>query len=206
MIENELLHYGYLFVFLGTIVEGDATLLTAAFLAHRGYFRFSLVLLIAALTTIVASQIYFLTARRAGAKMLDTMGARGGKTQRIIAWSHKHAGLLLVASRFMIGFRTLIPVICGATGMGTMRFAIWNAAGAGIWTAVFGAVGYLGGQALSIFFKDIRNYEKPLAAMMALAIISLILWLTHGRELYQIWTLRRALAATGGDGEEQVGG
>ena len=47
-----------------------------------------------------------------------------------------------------------------------MRLATWTAAWAGIWTAVFGAVRYLGGQALSMFFTDIRNYEKPLAAMM----------------------------------------
>ena len=36
-MHEQLLQYGYLLVFAGTILEGDATILAAAFLAHQGY-------------------------------------------------------------------------------------------------------------------------------------------------------------------------
>ncbi|MBL8233019.1 MAG: VTT domain-containing protein [Bryobacterales bacterium] len=141
MIETDLLHYGYLFILAGTIVEGDATLLTAAFLAHRGYFRLSSVLFAAWLTALAASHAYYEIARHSGAAWLEQRS--DPRLKRLVRWSGTHGGLLLIASRFMIGFRTLVPIVCGATGMSPWRFLLWNAVGAAIWAAAFGSIGYL---------------------------------------------------------------
>ena len=84
-------------------------MLTAAFLAHRGYFCLAWVMIVAALSTLPASHSYFLLARRHGVRLLETAG-KGAKAGRIIAWSRQRGALLLIASRFMIGFRTLIPI------------------------------------------------------------------------------------------------
>jgi membrane protein DedA with SNARE-associated domain len=194
VIENELLHYGYLFVFVGTIFEGDATLLTAAFLAHRGYLRFSWVLLIAALATIATNQVYFMIARRTGTQWLKSVGPHGPKLSRILALSQRHSGPMLIASRFMIGFRTLIVVVCGAAGMGPGHFFAWNVAGATLWTAAFGFAGYLGAEVFTILLEDIRRHEKALAVVLALSTAGFILWKTHGRDLLDAWSLRKALA------------
>ena len=102
MIETELLHHGYLFVFLGTIFEEDATLLTAAFLAHRRYLHLSWVLIIAALSTLAVNQAYFLIARRTGVKWLEPLRARRPRVETIVNWSQRHGGLLVVASRFIL--------------------------------------------------------------------------------------------------------
>jgi membrane protein DedA with SNARE-associated domain len=194
VIESELLHYGYLFVFAGTIVEGDATLLTAAFLAHRGYFKLSWVLLIAALSTAAASHVYYLIARRNGPALLETVGKGNAKLERIVAWSRRSGGLLLVGSRFMIGLRTLIPVVCGATGMSASRFIGWNVTGAVLWAAAFGSAGYLGGHLVSAVVGDIRRHERLLAGILGAATLGYVLWRTHGREIRDIWLLgRRAL-------------
>src|SRR5258708_38492438 len=84
MIETELLHHGYLFVFLGTIFEEDSRLLTSTFLAHRGYLHFSWVLIIAAMSTVAANQAYFLIARRTGVKWLATASAGSRKIVTVI--------------------------------------------------------------------------------------------------------------------------
>lgn len=190
MIETELLHYGYLVILLGTVVEGDATLLTAAFLAHRGYFRLSLVLLAAALATLAASHVYYDIARRSGAHWLDNRN--DARLNRIIGWSRTHGGLLLIASRFLIGFRTLVPIVCGATGMSPARFLLWNSVGAAIWVATFGLIGYLGGHVMSLLLDDIRRHEKVIAICVAMAVGGIVLWRTHGRELLDAWSLRRS--------------
>lgn len=187
-IETELLHYGYLFIFAGAIVEGDATLLTAAFLAHRGYFRLSLVLAVAALSTLLANQVYYALARRSGMKWLTER--QNGRLERILRWSQSHGILLLVASRFMTGFRTIIPVVCGATGMPPLRFTLWNSVGAVIWAGAFGSAGYLGGHALSLMISHIRRHEITIATFIAVGVGGFILWRTHGRELYDAWSLR----------------
>ncbi|MEZ5399068.1 MAG: DedA family protein [Bryobacteraceae bacterium] len=193
MIESELLHYGYLFVIAGTILEGDATLLTAAFLAHRGYFRLSLVLALAGVATIASSHVYFAAARRAGPKLLAAYEERGGtRTRKIVEWSRTNGGLLVLASRFMVGFRTLVPVVCGATNMPAARFAAWNLAGAVIWTVLFGSIGYAGGHVAGRLLHDLQRHEKLFAVLVAVAVAGAVLWRTHGRELADLWTLRRA--------------
>ena len=194
MIETELIRYGYLFVFLGTLFEGDATLLTAAFLAHRGYFHFSWVLLIAGVTTFCANQVFYSIARRSGSTWLKNVGPHGPKMGKIIALSKKHSGLMMIASRFLIGFRTLIPAVCGVTGMRAGRFILWNIAGAVIWTATFGWAGYLGGEIFTIFFAGIRRHERDVAAALAVGVGGLVFWMTHGRDVMDAWSLRKALA------------
>lgn len=190
LIESQLLHYGYLFVLLGTIVEGDATLLTAAFLAHRGYLRLSLVLFVAWFTTVAASHAYYHIARRSGAKWLDQRN--DPRLKRVVRWSGAHGGLMLLASRFLIGFRTLVPIVCGATGMSPARFLLWNSLGAAIWVTVFGLIGYMGGHAMSLLLDDIRRHERIVAAAVATLVGGIVLWRTHGRELFDVWSLRRS--------------
>ncbi|MEZ5352495.1 MAG: DedA family protein [Bryobacteraceae bacterium] len=198
MIENELLRYGYLFVAAGTVLEGDATLLAAAFLAHRGYLRLSWVLAVAGCSTLAASQIYYLLARRAGERWLEAPASSESlssspRMRKIIAWSRERGGLLLLASRFMVGFRTLIPVVCGATGMPPGRFFAWNLGGAAIWSLAFGYAGYAGGHVLTLLVDDARRHEWFVAMLLGAGVTLAILWRTHGRDLADIWRLRRAI-------------
>jgi membrane protein DedA with SNARE-associated domain len=190
VIETELLHYGYLFILAGTIAEGDATLLTAAFLAHRGCFRLSLVLFVTRFTTLVASHANYESAHRSGENWLEERS--DPRLKRIVRWSGTHGGLLPIASRFMIAFRTLVPVVCGATGMSPRRFLLWNAVGAAIWAAAFGYMGCLGGHVLSLLLDDLRRHEFAIAIGVATLVGGLVLWRTHGRELFDAWSLRRS--------------
>lgn len=194
MIERELLYYGYWFVAVGAVVEGDATLLTASFLAHRGYFSFTWVLVIAAASTSAASHGYYLLARLKGAELLEAVGLSNSKVNWVLAFSRRSGGLLILASRFMIGFRTLIPIVCGATGMGVVRFFFWNVVGAALWAAVFGAAGYLGGHLMSVLFDDVRRHEWLVAAILEMATAGYVLWRTHGRDVFDIWLLGRAFS------------
>ena len=194
MIETELLQYRYVFIVFGTIFEGDATLLAAAFLAHRGYFQLQWVLLIASLSTAAANQAYFMAARRAGARWPEIRSRRGPKLEWIAARAEQHGGLLLLASRFMIGFRTLIPIVCGTTAMSPIRFLLWNSVGAVLWAIVFGLAGYLGGHLSAALIDDIRRHEKVLASVLALGCAGFILLKTKGWDLRDLWSLRRVLA------------
>ena len=58
------MRFGYAMVFAAAAVEGDATLVTATFLAHRGYLRLAPVIIAAALGTICANQAYYWIGRR----------------------------------------------------------------------------------------------------------------------------------------------
>lgn len=192
MIELELLHYGYLFVFFGAIAEGDATLLTASFLARRGYLDFRWVLIVAALGTIVANQTYFEWARRKGPGWISNFPKAKPRIETITMWTKNYGGLLILASRFLFGFRTLVPLVCGATGIDRWRFTVWNLIGAVVWATSVGTVGYFGAHALTKVLADIRGHEKLIAAGIAVCTVVLIAWKTHGRDWVDMWKISSA--------------
>lgn len=78
--------------------------------------------------------------------------------------------------------------------MSPSRFLLWNAVGAAIWAAAFGSLGYLGGHVLSLVLDDLRRHEFPIAIGVATLVGGLVLWRTHGRELFDAWSLRRSAA------------
>src|SRR5512145_2321841 len=123
MLEHAIARHGYLLLFGGVMVEGDAFLLGAALLAHRGELRLPLVLAIAAAGTMAADQIYYQLARARGQALLAAKAAAQPRIARVRRWVERRAGLLLLLSRFMYGFRAAIPMACGAAGMPPARFA-----------------------------------------------------------------------------------
>jgi membrane protein DedA with SNARE-associated domain len=193
VIEVQLLHYGYLFVFVGAILEGDATLLTASFLARRGYLLFQPVILVAGTATIAANQVYFEFARRQGPRILNAYPAAQPRVAKISAWVPRFGGPVVLASRFMFGLRTLVPMVCGASGMSQWRFAAWNVAGAILWAGTFGAAGYLGAHALTIALSDIRRHEVTLAAGIAVIAVALTAWVTRGRDWSDFWCFAQSV-------------
>lgn len=194
MIERELLQYGYLFVLLGVVTEGDTTLVTASFLAHRGDLKLSWVLILSAAATFAMNQVYFALARRKGSGWLERRALDNPRFGKIVAWAGRRGAFLVFLSRFLIGFRTVIPIVCGASGVKPGSFTAWNAAGAAVWAGAFGAAGYLGAHALSVLLHDLRHHEAAVAVAVACSLFGYIVFRTHGREWLDILLLRRSSA------------
>src|SRR5262245_48862195 len=116
MLAAVILQYGYALVFVAAAIEGDATLLTATFLAHRGYFKLDLVIFVAATATIAANQVYFWLGRRYGTQRVSAHSTHH-MAQRVMDWLHRYGTPLVIGSRFVYGFRVAIPLAAGASGM-----------------------------------------------------------------------------------------
>ena len=172
MLEHAITRYGYLVLFAGTMVEGDAFLLAAAFLAHRGYLHLPLVLAVATTATMVADQIYYQIARARGQSAFAAKAAAEPRFDRVRTWMERRGGLLLFLSRFMYGFRIAIPVACGAVGMPTARFTLINLLGSLVWAACFGVAGYAFGNTVEMFLDDVKRYEAAVVALL-LAVVAI---------------------------------
>lgn len=146
MLSDLVIQYGYAMVVAGIIVEGDATLVAASILAHRGYLAIGTVITLAAVTSLTMNQIYFWLGRRHG---VDRVAKADGRRlfRNIVHHTRKHAIWLVLLSRFVFGFRMAIPATVGALGMSMTRFLIADICGAIIWAVTLGFTGYAAGYA-----------------------------------------------------------
>ena len=174
MLEQELLRYGYLVLFFGVVVEGDAFLVPAGFLAHRGYLNLLAVIAVAALANTAADQLYYQLARSKGSGFFQRKAASDPRYERVRAWVARRGVPLLFFSRFMYGFRIAVPAACGAAGMPPGVFFWTNLAGGLFWATLGGVLGYIFGSALPPAFAGIWRYEWG-AAIVILVVVAVVL-------------------------------
>jgi membrane protein DedA with SNARE-associated domain len=167
---------GYLLIFFGSIFEGDATLLTAAFLANRQHFALWAVMATATVATTLANELFFFIARRRGKAFLDRKIAHHPRYARVGEMVRRRAVLLLVVSRYLIGFRLAIPVACGALGMRRLVFSAANLVGALLWAVPLGLAGYAFGNVLETFWHGLRQYEWQVAGLIIASGVAILVW------------------------------
>jgi membrane protein DedA with SNARE-associated domain len=179
MLTTELLNYGYVLLFIAAAVEGDASLLTATFLARLGYFNLAGVIATAAVATCCANQAYYWLGRRHARSALDRL-----HSHRLFGWLSKrlaqHSPMLLFVSRFLYGLRIAIPLGCGAVGMSPILFVGLDLAGAALWSTVIGLAGWAIGHSLEVLVVDIRHHEGPVA--LGVLVVALTILAFRGRD------------------------
>jgi membrane protein DedA with SNARE-associated domain len=173
MLTTELLRYGYVLLFIAAGLEGDASLLTATFLAHRGYFSLAGVIATAATATCCANQMYYWLGRRHARSALDRL-----HSHKFFGWLRKslaqHSALLLFVSRFLYGLRIAIPMGCGAVGVRPIVFLGLDIAGAVLWSTIIGLAGWAIGHSLEALLGDIRRHEGLIALGLLAATFAIL--------------------------------
>jgi membrane protein DedA with SNARE-associated domain len=186
MLTDLVIRYGYLMLVAGVVVEGDATLVAASVLAHRGYLKLGTVMALAAVTSLAMNQIYFQLGRRQGVKRVAR--ADGHRLFRsIVHHTRKHGIWLVLLSRFVFGFRMAIPMTVGALGMSMTRFVISDVCGAIIWALSLGATGYAAGHAGQLLLSNLRDNEWAVASV--LIVLTLAWGVYRRRHVQEVTTL-----------------
>jgi lysylphosphatidylglycerol synthetase-like protein (DUF2156 family)/membrane protein DedA with SNARE-associated domain len=170
-LEILLLKYGYLILFLGVVVEGEAFLIAGSFLASRGYFSLVTVMLVALAANALSAQFYYTAARVRGRGWFDSRFPETSPYRRIINWVGRRTNWLLLMSRFLFGFRIVIPAACGAFGMPVTRFVFLNILAGILWAVPTALAGYYFGASVGEWFRNARQYTMVLAIVVAVGIV-----------------------------------
>ena len=158
-MEALLIKYGYALLFLGVAVEGEVILLAAAILAHQGILDLETVLVVAVAANFFSDQIYYMIARARGLAWLEARFGRHKQYRPAIGWIKRHASRFLLVSRYLFGFRIIIPAACGALGMPFLQFTLLNLLAGIIWAVPVGLLGYYLGDTAERLFVNARRYE-----------------------------------------------
>jgi lysylphosphatidylglycerol synthetase-like protein (DUF2156 family)/membrane protein DedA with SNARE-associated domain len=178
-MEALLLRYGYLLVFLGVALEGEVVLLAAAALCHSGYFRLALVMGVAVAANWTADQVYYLLARSYGRDWLEKRYGRHPRYERVLSLMDRYGNVPLLFSRYVFGFRIIIPAACGALGMPLVRFGLLNLLAGVIWVVPTASLGYSLGAVSTHLSVGLSQYRIWVTALLVL--LAGMLWLAADR-------------------------
>jgi lysylphosphatidylglycerol synthetase-like protein (DUF2156 family)/membrane protein DedA with SNARE-associated domain len=181
-MEFLLLKYGYLIMFLGVFLEGEAFLLAAAFLCNRGYFRLPLVILVALAANTLGGQFYYLAARVRGRQWFESRFGTSPRFRRVLNWMNSYGNWVLLLSRFAFGFRIVIPAACGAFGMTQSRFFMLNLAAGLIWAIPTALVGYYFGTGFDAILRRVSRFAME-AVAIGFLLLAIYLAFRHWRRV-----------------------
>jgi membrane protein DedA with SNARE-associated domain len=146
--------YGYLIVAVFIFFEGmaipfptDTTLVTAAAFAAHGRLSMALLFLVSTVASTAGTTVAFLAGRRGG-DFFDKHSKRVSPAvlDRTRGFFDRHGTTAVLIGRFVPVARMLISPLAGLSSMSLVRFTMFNAVGAAMWSAVFLGVGYFFGQ------------------------------------------------------------
>jgi lysylphosphatidylglycerol synthetase-like protein (DUF2156 family)/membrane protein DedA with SNARE-associated domain len=186
-VELLLLKYGYLLLFAGVIVEGEAVLIAGSLLASRGYFNVGTVALVALAANTLSAQFYYTAARVRGRRWFEERFPEKSTYRKIIQWVGARENWLLLVSRFLFGFRIVIPAACGAFGMPVARFTIINIVAGILWVIPTAIAGYYFGERVATLIHGARQYSMTVAIAAGFATIALFLAWRHIRSFRSIF-------------------
>ena len=167
--------YGYVAVFAGAFLEGETLLALAGLAASRGYLDFFAVTAVALVAGFLGDQFFFFLGRHRGQALLRRFPHWERRAQRFDALLARWHAPLIVAIRFMYGFRILGPVMLGMGCCAPWKFVAWNFVGACIWAPLIAGLGFAFGAILESVLQDLEQVELlAVAIMVALAVATAV--------------------------------
>ena len=152
-----LQEYGYIILFLWSILEGELGLIMAGIMCHTGHMVIPIAILVAGLGGFVGDQIYFYIGRYNKQFIYKKL-----KTQRRkFAFAHlllqKYGWPIIFVQRYLYGMRTIIPMSIGVTRYSAKTFAFINLISAMVWAAITILLAWAFGNQI----LDFLNFFKP---------------------------------------------
>ena len=175
--ESLLQDFGYLAVFVGTFLEGEAILVTAGFFASRQYLDPIVVAVVAFAGAFFGHCFWFWLGRAHGVRLLDRfprMKRHFGKGVRVF---ERYGVTAIILTQWLYGLRITCAVIIGMSRIAVLRFMFYQAVSCAIWAAVITAAGYYFGRAIERVLGRVEHIEKY--GLLVIAAIAVGFWLWH---------------------------
>ena len=165
-------------------VPSELVLVPAGYLAYQGKMNFLLIVTASTVGSLFGASINYAFALWVGRPFLERWGkyffVRPTLLHKTDAFFAKHGAVSTFTGRLIPGIRHLISLPAGLTRMNPGKFAFYTCLGAGFWSLILTATGYLigGNEAL------VQQYLKQIT-------IGLIVAVTAGLLFYWRWQKNR---------------
>ncbi|WP_345986722.1 DedA family protein [Sulfurimonas sp. HSL-1656] len=171
-----LQEYGYIILFVWSILEGEMGLLMAGIMGHTGHMNVPVAVFVAGLGGFAGDQIYFYIGRFNKGFIQRKLHSQRRKFAIAHLLLRKYGWPIIFVQRYLYGLRTVIPMSIGITKYSSRKFALINLLSAWVWAALTIIPAYLlGEQILQVleWAKAHWYYALPIAALFLIGITTL---------------------------------
>ncbi|TAK61568.1 MAG: DedA family protein [Methylobacter sp.] len=153
-----LKEYGYVILFLWSILEGEMGLVMGGIMSHTGDMQYFMTIFVAGLGGFTGDQIYFYIGRFNKGYIQRKLH----KQRRKFAIAHlllkKYGWPIIFMQRYMYGLRTVIPMSIGITKYSAKKFALINLLSAWVWAVITVTPAYLYGEEILNLLINAKQY------------------------------------------------
>jgi membrane protein DedA with SNARE-associated domain len=142
--------YGYWFVFIGALLEGDMITVSAGYNSYYGQFNIVNLMLFVLTVTVCADQMVFFYGKKYKQKVLGMMNDSSYDNNFFIKkirtgynYFYKYGDFIGIIFRFLVSVRLITPFILGTTEMKQSRFLLLNLISGIIWVVLMCGGGYI---------------------------------------------------------------
>lgn len=174
--------YGYIILFVWSIMEGEAGLVMAGLLCHTGDMFLGGAIAVAALGGFAGDQIYFYMGRYNKDFILRRLHSQRRKFALAHLLLKKYGWPIIFVQRFVYGLRTVIPMSIGLTRYSGKMYALINFISAIFWASLTIVPVYIYGEEILGLFnwaKEFVGEHWYLAVAFALVMLGLIYGFFH---------------------------
>lgn len=168
-----LKEYGYIILFLWSILEGEIGLIMAGIMSHTGDMQYFMAVFVAGLGGFAGDQIYFYIGRFNKGFIQRKLHTQRRKFAIAHLLLKKYGWPIIFMQRYMYGLRTVIPMSIGITKYSSKQFALINLLSAWVWAAITITPAYFfGAEILSVLAiaKQHWYFALPVAGAFLYAV------------------------------------
>jgi len=162
-MEKFLDQYGYIALLIGTFMEGETSILMASSLIYKGLFNFPLTVLAAFSGSFISDWIYYLIGRLNGKYFLAKRPKLSEKVKPMTNFFHRHKFQILFSYRFLYGFRIIIPLVIGMSGLRPLHYLLYSTVTGLLWATTVSTTGYWIGRLLDL---RVQSFEENIVLIM----------------------------------------
>lgn len=154
------MHIGlYIGLFLGVFFEGETVLFSAVIAVQHEHMPLAPVMITSFIASVLADIFFFGIGRSKGAKWLSTRKAFQKHTGKAQKFLNKNRTVVLLTYRFMLGIRTILPMMVAINGYPFRKFVISSIIGSSVWVVTITLLGVLAGEAIIGLLDHVNHIE-----------------------------------------------
>ncbi|MCJ0871775.1 DedA family protein [Streptomyces sp. AP-93] len=130
---------------IGMLMPGQTAVVAGGMLAYHQQVPLSATMVAALVGAVLGNTAGYLAGRRWEHRLLDRMPRRLLKprhTAKALALVERHGGRAILIGRFTAGLRTLVPTLCGISGIPLRRYLLWSVLSCALWAPTFVLIGF----------------------------------------------------------------